>query len=150
VDAAYAGHLRYHFSLGDPFNGMFYYRSFKQSNVILSSTESENSAAVEAVKEMMWSRQLLKDLGFPQVEPTLMFTDNASMITLANDCSGNHKRVKHYLTHINFMIDQDRLGIDTLDHVSTTINVADMLTKSLGPIDFLRLRPHLVMMMMMM
>jgi hypothetical protein len=150
VDAAYAGHpdskshTGYCFSLGDPFNGMFYSRSFKQSNVTLSSTESENSAAVEAVKEIMWFRQLLKDLGFPQVEPTLMFTDNASMITLANDYSGNHKRVKHYLTRINFMIDQVRLGIVTLEHVSTSINVADMLTKPLGPIDFLRLRPHLL------
>jgi hypothetical protein len=70
VDAAYAGHPEskshtgYCFSLGNPFNGMFYSRSFKQSNVTLSSTESENSAAVEAAKEIMWFRQLLKDLGF--------------------------------------------------------------------------------------
>jgi hypothetical protein len=73
-----------------------------------------------------------------------MFTDNASMITLANDYSGNHKRVKHYLTRINFMIEQVRLGVVSPEHVYTTINVADMLTKALGPIDFLRLRPHLL------
>ena len=150
VDASYAGHpdskshTGYCFSLGDAFGGMFYSRSFKQTNVTLSSTESENAAAVEATKEVMWFRQLLSDLGFPQLEPTIMFVDNASMITLATDYSGNHKRVKHYLTRVNFMIEQVTLGSISLHHVPTELNIADILTKPLGPIDFLRLRPRLL------
>jgi hypothetical protein len=123
---------------------MFYSRSFWQNKFILSSTESEYSTAVEAAKEIMWFRQMLKDLGFPQIEPTLIVTNNASLITLANDYSGNHKRDKHYLTRINFIIEQVRLGYVTFEHVPTTINIADIITKSLGPINFVRLQPHLL------
>lgn len=150
VDAAYAchpdskSHTGYCFSLGDRFNGMFFSRTFKQTNVTLSSTEAEHSAAVEAVKEIMWLRQLLSELGFPQLEPTPIFADSASMITLAEDYSGNHKRVKHYITRINFLIEQVKAGIVKFEHVSTDINIADILTKPLGPDQFLRLRPLLL------
>lgn len=150
VDAAYASHpdskshTGYCFSLGGPNMGMFYSRSFKQANVTLSSTECENAAAVEATKEVVWFRQLLAELGFPQLEPTIIFADNASMITLADDYSGNHKRVKHYLTRVNFMIEQVRLKTISLQHVTSAENVSDILTKPLGPSDFLRLRPLLL------
>lgn len=150
VDAAYASHpdskshTGYCFSLGGSDMGMFYSRSFKQTNVTLSSTECENAAAVEATKEIIWFRQLLSELGFPQLEPTIVFADNASMITLAEDYSGNHKRVKHYLTRVNFMIEQVRSRIIQLNHISSADNISDILTKPLGPADFLRLRPLLL------
>jgi hypothetical protein len=112
--------------------------------VTLSSTEAENAAAVEATKEIIWFRQLLEELGFPQVKPTLVFADNASMITLAEDYSGNHKRVKHYLTRVNFMIEQVRLGSIEFEHVISEKNVADILTKPLGPTEFIRLRGPLL------
>jgi hypothetical protein len=150
VDAAYASHpdskshTGYCFGLGDPHNGMFYSRTVKQGNVTLSSTEAENAAAVEATKEIMWFRQLLEELGFPQMKPTLVFADNASMITLAEDYSGNHKRVKHYLTRVNFMIEQVRMGSVEFQHVTSELNVADILTKPLGPVEFLRLRGPLL------
>jgi hypothetical protein len=149
VDASYASHpdskshTGYCFSLGDTL-AMFYSRTFKQTNVTLSSTEAENAATVEATKEIMWFRDLLTELGFPQIKPTLVFADNASMIKLATDFSGNHKRVKHYMTRINFMIEQIKLGTIHLEHVATELNVADILTKPLGPTAFLRLRPLLM------
>jgi hypothetical protein len=150
VDAAYAthpdskSHTGYCFGLGDSNNGMFYSRTLKQSNVTLSSTEAENAAAVEATKEIIWFRQLLGELGFPQVKPTLVFADNASMITLAEDYSGNHKRVKHFLTRVNFLIEQVRMGNIEFKHVGSEVNVSDLLTKPLGPTDFLRLRGPLL------
>jgi hypothetical protein len=56
--------------------------SVKQQNGTLSSSEAENAAAVEATKELVWFRQLLQELGFPQLKPTLLFVDNASVISL--------------------------------------------------------------------
>lgn len=150
LDAAYAchsdskSHTGYSFCFNDPSNAMFYSRTMKQTNVTLSSTEAENAAAVESTKEALWFRQLLMDLGFAQLEPTIMFSDSASMITLASDYSGNHKRVKHYMTRLNFMIEQVQKGHIQLKHVSGTDNVSDMLTKPLGPKDFIRLRAHLL------
>lgn len=150
LDAAYAchadskSHTGYSFCFNDPLSAMFFSRTMKQTNVTLSSTEAENAAAVEATKEALWFRQLLSDLGFAQLEPTVMFSDSASMITLAAAFSGNHKKTKHYITRINFMIEQVQKGHIQLKHVSGTENVSDMLTKPLGPQDFIRLRAHLL------
>jgi hypothetical protein len=98
---------------------MFFSRTFKQTNVTLSSTEAEHSAAVEAVKEIMWLRQLLAELGFPQLEPTPIFADNFSMITLTEDYCGNKKRVKPYIIRINFLIEQVKADIVQFSHVPT-------------------------------
>ena len=48
------------------------------------------------------------------------------------------------MVRVNFMLEQVRLQSVTLKHVDTKVNVADILTKPLGPIDFLRLRPLLL------
>jgi hypothetical protein len=66
------------------------------------------------------------------------------MIHLAENFSGNHKKVKHLLTRINFLIEQVHMNHIKFQHVSSDKNVADILTKPLGPCDFLRLRPHLL------
>jgi hypothetical protein len=149
VDAAHATHpdSRSHIGLCFSFPGlgsMFYYSSKKGLRVVLESTQAETDAAVEGTKEVIYFRQLLMELGFPQEQPTIIYADNTSMITLATDFSGNHKRVKHYITRINFLIEQVRDRVITFTHVGTKDNVADILTKPLGPIDFLRLRPRLL------
>ena len=110
----------------------------------LSSTEAEIVGGVECTKEVIWFRNQLAELGFPQLEPTVIFCDNSSMITLASDFSGNHKRVKHYLIRINFLLEQVRNKVIVFHKVPTESNVSDMLTKPLGPIDFLRHRPRLL------
>jgi hypothetical protein len=115
---------------------MFFSRSCKQSNVTLSSTEAENAAAVEATKDILWFRLLLQELGFPQLTPTIMFADNASMIVLAHDFSGNFKRVKHYAVRINFMIEQVHLKVIEMVHKNTAENTSNILMKPLGPTQF--------------
>ena len=88
ADAAYdthtdsKSHTGYRISLGGPANGMFYFRSFKQTNVSLSSTEAKVNAAVEAAKEIIWLRALLAEVGLTQLELTVLYADNKSMITL--------------------------------------------------------------------
>ena len=149
VDAAFSchtdskSHTGYCFALGG-IGGMFYSKSFKQDNTTLSSTEAENAAAVDAAKEVQWFRDLLNELGFPQAEPTVVFADNSSMITLAQNFSGNHKRVKHYLRRINFLIELIKTNVIRFIHVSSENNVADILTKPLGPQQFVRLRDILL------
>ena len=142
-DASYAlhedgrSHSGYAFTfMGSP-SGMFYARSSKQTNVTLSSTEAELYAAVEAIKDIMWFRSLMAEIGFPQTEPTPMYVDNASMIALATAYSGNHKRVKHFLVRLNFLIDAVAAGVVIMEKVDTLVNLADALTKSLGPTEFI-------------
>ena len=66
------------------------------------------------------------------------------MITLANDYSGNYKRVKHYITRINFLIEQVKNEVISFQFVESKFNVADILTKPLGPREFLFLRSKLL------
>ena len=86
----------------------------------------------------------MDELGFPQYEPTVVFADNKSMITLATDYSENLKRVKHFIRKINFLIEQVNASLIQFQYVETSDNTADILTKPLGPSDFLRLRPYLL------
>jgi len=53
------------FSFGED-TGVFHARSQKQQMVTLSSTESETYSAVEATKDIVYFRGLLKELGFPK------------------------------------------------------------------------------------
>ena len=150
VDAAYGihhdgkSHSGYCFSLGPHKNGMFYARSFKQNNVALSSTESEVNPLVDVSKEIIWFRQLLKELGFPQIDPTPVFEDNSSAITLATKWSGNNKRTKHFSIRIHFLLEQYTTSVIDLVHLSTEYQIADILTKPLPTDQFLRLRDLLL------
>ena len=45
---------------------------------------AELYAAVEAAEDAIWFRELLSEIGFPQSEPTPVWVDNASRITLAS------------------------------------------------------------------
>ena len=56
-------------------------------------------------------RNLFDQLGFNQDGPTTLYTDNASLVTLATEYSGNHKRVRHFVTRLNWMISKVKDGI---------------------------------------
>ena len=118
------------FSLGAS-SGAFYSRSTKQTMVTLSSTESELYSAVEATKDIQYFRTLLKWAGYEQLQPTPLYVDNKSLIVLAQQFSGNHKRVRHFLARINYMIEQVELQTVKLIHLSGTDLKADTLTKPL-------------------
>ena len=117
------------FSFGED-TGVFHARSQKQQMVTLSSTESETYAAVEATKDIIYFRGLLKELGFPQASPTPLYVDNKSLITLAQQYSGCHKRVRHFLARINYMIEQVNCHVVRLEHLIGTELQADTLTKA--------------------
>jgi hypothetical protein len=133
-DAAYLAHRDSRsysgvcFSLGEN-TGVFHARSNKQTMVTLSSTEAETYAAVEATKDIVYFRSILEELGFPQLQPTPLYVDNKSRITLAQQFSGNHKRCKHFLARIHYMIEQVDRHVVRLEHLRGTELRADSLTK---------------------
>ena len=140
-DAAYlthqdsCSHSGVCFSLGED-TGTFHARSNKQTMVTLSSTEAETYAAVEATKDIVYFRGLLAELGFPQSAPTPLYVDNKSLITLAQQFSGNHKRCKHFLARINYMIEQVDRHVVYLEHLKGTELRADTLTKAKPNVPF--------------
>ena len=117
--------------------GMFHSQSKKQSTVATSSTHAEVNAAFDATKEIIYFRAILTELGFTQLHPTILYVDNASLITLATKFSGNVKAVKHYMMRINYMIEQVATGSILITKVHTTANIADIGTKPLAPQSFI-------------
>jgi hypothetical protein len=91
-------------------SGFFYARSAKQKMVTLSSTESEAYTAVEATKDIIYFRNVLAELGFPVDSPSPLWVDNKSLIEWATRFSGNHKRVRHFLVRIHFLMEQADSG----------------------------------------
>jgi hypothetical protein len=68
----------------------------------------------------------------------------ASMMTLASEYSGNHKRVKHFLVRLNFLIEQVALKVVSMGKIDTDLNTADAMTKPLGPTSFIAHRVGLL------
>ena len=102
----------------------------KQPVVALSSTEAEYYALSEAVKEALWIRQLLKEIGVPLNDPTTVHQDNLSTMAIALNPI-QHQRVKHMDVKVHFLRDHlDKNDVKML-YCPTDDMIADILTKAL-------------------
>ncbi|KAH9699088.1 Integrase catalytic domain-containing protein [Citrus sinensis] len=120
----------YVFTLG---GGPVSWRSILQSTVALSTTEAEYMAATEAVKEAIWLKGLLGDLGVIQ-DNIAVFCDNQSTKFLAKNQT-YHVRTKHIDVKYHYVREIIESGVVLLRKIDTKDNPSDMLTK---PIDALR------------
>ncbi len=115
----------------------------KQSITADSSTVAEYIAAHLAAKQIMWARNFLSELGFPQKGPTILYEDNKSTISLIEN-DGNGSKTKHIDLRYQFIREQCRLGRIKMIHKGTENMTSDMLTKVNGTSTFLHLRPNLL------
>ena len=90
----------------DKNTGVFHARSQKQKMVTLSSTEAEVYAAIECTKDIIFFRDLLKEIGHEQLAPTTPHVDNKSAIALSQPLTGEHRKVRHFMTRLRFLIEQ--------------------------------------------
>ena len=65
--------------------GVITWKSKKQTMIMLSSMEAEYVALSEAGYEATWLRNLYGELGFPQINPTIMEGDNDGSIVLTHN-----------------------------------------------------------------
>ena len=86
----------------------------------------------------MWLRRLLKDIGFKQRQPTLMWQDNMSTIDMVNG-HRSHRASKHINPKFHFTGEMVERGEIVLRHKPTDMMVADVLTKALHAEDHVRL-----------
>ena len=100
-----------------------------QPIVAVSSMEAEYIACFFALQDVVWIRQLLKDLGLERTDPTHVQIDNRSARQLAEN-PVHHQRSKHI--DIKYWIrDMVAAGTVQLIDVPTEDQRADFLTKSL-------------------
>ena len=115
----------------------------RQTLTTRSTTEAEYVALADAVAELIWLRRLITALGFPPIQPTIIYEDNKSTITMANSTQMG-KRTRHISTRHHFILDNIMTRVVTLHHCSTKDMVADILTKPLPGPAFLLLRSQLL------
>ena len=104
------------------------WKSKLQGRVSLSTTEAEYVAISEAAKEMIWLKNLLKELGKEQDDSPL-FSDSQSAICLAKNPI-LHSRCKHIELKYHFIRNLINDGDLFLLKIPGAENPADMLTKT--------------------
>lgn len=87
-------------------------------------------ALAHCTREVLFLRQLLKDLGYEQ-PATVVNDDNHSCIAIAESPS-RHTRVKHIDVRYYFIREHVQLEEVALQYVMSKENVADMMTKGLA------------------
>jgi hypothetical protein len=111
-------------------SGTILARSFKDKSVSHSSCESEIKAIDETIRQAIWLRGFLEELGYPQLEPTVIYTDSQSAQTLINSFNVNNNSA-HLVMRLNYLHEVVERGIIVLKYIDTLNQVADILTKLL-------------------
>jgi hypothetical protein len=117
--------------------------SRKQNTVATSTTEAEYMSASQAAKEAMWLRYLLKELGYPQEGPTVIWEDNKGCIDLSRN-PVFHKRSKHIDVQHHYVRERVECQEIKLAKITGEENIADLFTKALPRDRFHQLRGSLM------
>ena len=124
--------------LGDDTNGSISWGSRIGKNVALSTTESEVQAALELLKDVLWTRDFLAEVGYQQTGSTRILEDNNGCLGQSNATKGL-RRARHYLVALGALNEAVHAGDVHLHRVDSDKNRADQFTKGLGKIAHLRL-----------
>ncbi|CAI7824445.1 unnamed protein product [Closterium sp. NIES-53] len=106
------------------------WESKKQVDQALSSVEFEYMALFRAVREIVWQRRLLAELGEEQQGPTPLYCDSQGAIALAKN-HVLHGLTKHMRLKWHWTRSMVAAGEVELHYVKTTRQPADMMTKRL-------------------
>ncbi|CAI7770710.1 unnamed protein product [Closterium sp. NIES-54] len=106
------------------------WESKKQVDQALSSVESEYMAVFRAVREIVWQRRLLAELGEEQQGTTLLYCDSQGAIALAKN-PVLHGLTKHMRVKWHWTRSMVAAGEVELHYVKTTRQPAYMMTKRL-------------------
>lgn len=103
------------------------WKSGLQSVVALSTTKAEFMALTLAVKEAIWLRNFITEIGYQQ-DSVRIHCDSQSAIALSKNAV-HHERTKHMDTQFNLIMDIVSKRIVNLAKIHTFKNTADFLTK---------------------
>ncbi|CAM8981217.1 unnamed protein product [Rhodiola kirilowii] len=105
------------------------------------STSAEYMAAGSCCAQMLWMKQMLKEVGLDQNTMTL-YCDNMSAISISKD-PVQHSRTKHIDIRHHFIRELVEDKVISLFHMPTEKQLADILTKPLDAERFETLRSAL-------
>ena len=109
------------------------WRSWRMKRVMTSTHDAELTASSVAVKRIIHFRRLLAELGYPQQEPTTLWSDNQAAVTTVH---GHNipRGSKHAAVRVMFVREHHNDGTINYRWKPGAEQLADWLTKSLpGP-----------------
>ncbi|CAN1766567.1 Retrovirus-related Pol polyprotein from transposon TNT 1-94 [Linum perenne] len=106
------------------------WRSKKQPVVTRSSAEAEFRAIALGICEVVWVRRILKELQLPCPAPIKVYSDSKAAVAIAHN-PVLHDRTKHVEIDKHFIKEKLDSGLICMPYISTTHQIADVLTKSL-------------------
>ena len=118
------------------------WKTKKQKTVSHSSAEAEYRAMAAALRETKWFRRLLTELGVDQSFLTRFFCDSKAAIHIAAN-PVFHECTKHIENDCHSVRDAVKDGMIVTQHIRTNDQIADILTKSLGRQQFVKLMSKL-------
>jgi transposase InsO family protein len=99
-----------------------------QKSIAMSSCEAEFYALCEAVKDIIWLRNILTELSIPFEQPVL-YVDNQSAIALSNN-PVNHQRSKHIALRWFYVRQAIADNLMSIKYVKSSENLADIGSKA--------------------
>jgi hypothetical protein len=131
-------HLGFAITLGGDSNAPVATKSSLIKLICRSSTEAEIHGVNELTSELLWTIDLLTELGYPQ-EPVAILEDNQSCITMMQQEPRNFQsKSRHIRIKWGFFRQLYKQGLMYLKHCPTDQMPADLLTKPLGGVLFRR------------
>jgi hypothetical protein len=112
--------------------------------VALSTAEAEFIAASSMVQEVIYTRRLLENLGFPQSNSTQIFVDNITCIKWSGGAVGGSDRAEHIDLLEHSVHEAQSNKALQLEPVDSADNAANLLAKPLLKAVFLPLRKRMV------
>ena len=114
-----------------------------ERKVSTSTGQSETYAFQSLAKEVIWQRLILSELGYPQLAPTPIYTDNDGVVTQSTKAV-NHAAAKHYRIAQAFIRQLDHDKIIKAMPIDTSDNGADLFTKALAAKPFIKHRHEIM------
>jgi hypothetical protein len=115
-----------------------------QDRIALSSTEAEYIAICVCSSKIAWARQVLADVGLPQLQPTIVYEDNQPCIDLAHNAILS-ERTMHVDVKYHKIRERIKDSILQILPIPTDVNVADTMTKPLARVKFELFRAQLML-----
>ncbi|KAL2893695.1 Retrovirus-related Pol polyprotein from transposon RE1 [Bienertia sinuspersici] len=112
------------------------WKTKKQSTVSQSSAEVEYRSLSATAREVVWVEGLLQDLSVQVQLPITVYCDNTSAELLAHNPKVQEK-TKHLKRHMHYIREQVEEGFLQTTHVSSSEQLADLLTNHWLPINML-------------
>jgi hypothetical protein len=107
-----------------------FWKSKKMPLMLISSTKAEFCNLTPTGKSLDWVAEILKNLGCEQPTPLVIMTDSANARHIVLNPLRN-ARTRNINIRYKWIIDEQRKGVFTINHIAGKDTIADELTKPL-------------------